>query len=89
MAFSCSFQVKFLLYTRANTQSPQIVTKTSDSIQASHFSRTRKTKFIIHGYQDRHGQWMSNMAQAIIKRVKSRSKERGLLVSTGLKGNID
>ncbi|KAH3698207.1 hypothetical protein DPMN_085726 [Dreissena polymorpha] len=72
MAFSCHLKVKFLLYTRANTQSPQIVNTTQDSIQASRFSSTRKTKFIIHGYNDEHGPWMSEMAQAIIKRVKSR-----------------
>ncbi|XP_052256454.1 pancreatic triacylglycerol lipase-like [Dreissena polymorpha] len=61
-------QVQFLLYTRANSQSPEIVTNNTLSIQASNFSSTRKTKFIIHGYNDKHGPWMSKMAQAILKR---------------------
>ncbi|KAH3693974.1 hypothetical protein DPMN_081413 [Dreissena polymorpha] len=71
MAFSCHFKVKFLLYTRANSLSPEIVTNNTLSIQASNFSSTRKTKFIIHGYTDKHGPWMIKMAQAIIERVKS------------------
>ncbi|KAH3755769.1 hypothetical protein DPMN_190468 [Dreissena polymorpha] len=54
MKSSWHFQIKFLLYTRANTNSPQSVSKTCQGIQQSHFSGTRKTKFNIHGYRSGH-----------------------------------
>ncbi|KAH3698216.1 hypothetical protein DPMN_085735 [Dreissena polymorpha] len=89
MACSSHFQIKFLLYTRANTNAPQIVSKIPLSIQQSHFSGAKKTKFIIHGYQDDgHGPWLITMAHAILTRVMSRPQEHRLCAFTGLKGNI-
>ncbi|XP_045157040.2 pancreatic triacylglycerol lipase-like [Mercenaria mercenaria] len=60
-------QVEFLLYTRSNRHTPQIVTKQASSIHSSHYSGTKKTKFIIHGYQDDgRGPWLGKMASAIL-----------------------
>ncbi|XP_060601206.1 pancreatic triacylglycerol lipase-like [Ruditapes philippinarum] len=60
-------QVEFLLYTRANRNTPQIVTKDAASIHGSHFSGTKNTKFIVHGYQDDgRGPWLKKMAGAFL-----------------------
>ncbi|KAH3864782.1 hypothetical protein DPMN_027808 [Dreissena polymorpha] len=78
MTYSGHFKIKFLLYTRANTALPQVVTKTPLSIKHSHFSSARKTKFMIHGYQSCHSHWMINMAQAILTRVSLDHKHVGV-----------
>jgi len=63
-------QIEYLLYTRTNSHAPQLISKDASSIRSSNFNGHKKTKFIIHGYQDNgREQWLVTMAHAILAQV--------------------
>ncbi|XP_067858906.1 pancreatic lipase-related protein 2-like [Heptranchias perlo] len=60
---------RFLLWTRRNTATFQEVTAVNPStIESSNFDRTKKTRFIVHGYIDKGEEsWLSDMCKAMFK----------------------
>ncbi|XP_052813988.1 pancreatic triacylglycerol lipase-like [Mya arenaria] len=62
-------QIRFILYTRTSSHSPQIVAKDAISINQSYFQGNRRTIFVIHGYMSNaNNQWMSDVALGLLRK---------------------
>ncbi|XP_052776601.1 inactive pancreatic lipase-related protein 1-like [Mya arenaria] len=60
-------KVGFLLYTRQNSNIPQVITANADVLRASKLSPNRKSVFIIHGYWDSpYEPWVTDMKDALL-----------------------
>lgn len=51
-SFSATKDVKFFLYTRQNRNNFQQIKMDNSSIRKSNFSSNRKTRFLIHGFEN-------------------------------------
>ncbi|OCT71287.1 hypothetical protein XELAEV_18034265mg [Xenopus laevis] len=62
-----TINVQFMLYTRTNQNSYQIISATNpSSISSSNFSTSRKTRFIIHGFiTSGTNSWITNMCKTL------------------------
>lgn len=64
----------YLLYTRSNRNAEQAVAALHpDRLQQTHFSGSRKTKIIVHGFSNNgHNQWIMDMKDALLDKVSNR-----------------
>ncbi|XP_062928104.1 pancreatic lipase-related protein 2-like [Mobula hypostoma] len=61
--------IRYLLWTRRNTAAYQEISPNNPStIESSNFDRTKKTRFVVHGYIDKGEEsWLSDMCKAMFE----------------------
>ncbi|XP_040290635.1 pancreatic triacylglycerol lipase-like [Bufo bufo] len=62
-------KTRFLLYTKSNQNSFQLISATNpSSISSSNFRTTKKTRFVIHGFTDSgEASWLSNICRKLFQ----------------------
>ena len=74
--FIFEFQVEFLLYTRANRNIPQDISRDSRNIRQSNYRGSQNTKFIIHGFKaSATKSWVLAMKDALLEKVSAPHSE--------------
>lgn len=75
--------VKFNLYTRQNEKKPELLNDILLKVDwvPSHFSKTAKTTFLVHGFNDNgEMQWILKMKDSILQKVKSTLHSTKILI---------